>query len=319
LRGLRRRALALACAAAASASPALCSDGHLRKVSFIPMWTPQAQFAGFYMAQDKGFYKKRGLEVVMLQGGPDVQPEIHLRKKKADFGILWLSEAIVWRSRGMPLVHLAQVRQNTAMILVAKKSSGILKPSDMAGRKVGLWEDMQIQPLAFFREHGVAVRSVRQSQSINLFLRGGVDVASAMSYNELHTILQSGLDAEDLTVFRLDEHGLDFPEDGIYCMEETFRRDPALARAFVAASKEGWAYAFAHTEETLESVLRRMRAAFVPADKVHQRWMLDELRKMVSDDWVLKSEDFERVSESLSKNGMISGLVPFSVFAPPAP
>ena len=112
-------------------------------------------------------------------------------------------------------------------MLVAKKSSGIQTPKDIQGKKVGLWEgDFRIQPQSFFQRHNLAVRIIPQSTTLNLFLRGGVDVASAMWYNEYHMLLATGLDADELTIFFLADHDLNFPEDGIYCMEDTFKNHP---------------------------------------------------------------------------------------------
>jgi NitT/TauT family transport system substrate-binding protein len=111
----------------------------------------------------------------------------------------------------------------------------------MNGKKVGLWGPIfQIQPKAFIKKYNLNVKIIRQSFSVNLFLRDGVDVASAMWYNEYHTILNSGLNPDELTTFLFHQHGLNFPEDGIYTMKDTFQRDPDLCKAFVKASIEGW-------------------------------------------------------------------------------
>ena len=108
----------------------------------------------------------------------------------------------------------------------------------------------------FFKKYNLQVKVIPQSFSVNLFLRDGVDVASAMWYNEYHTIINSGLNPDELTPFFFHEHGLNFPEDGIYTLEKTFKKDPALSCAFVKASIEGWLYAFSHPEEALDIVLR---------------------------------------------------------------
>jgi NitT/TauT family transport system substrate-binding protein len=292
-------------------SPAAGADEGLKKVSYIPQWSPQAQFAGYYVAADKGFYAKRGLDVDVLTGTPDVTPGEALKAGKADFATLWLAEGIRLRAGGLRLVNVLQTGQYTGLVLVARKAAGIEKPEDLQGRKVGLWRNFRSQPSAFFREYRLKVREVEQGLSVDLFLRGGVDAASAMSYNELHTILSSGLDPEELTVFRLDEHGFNFPEDGVYMREEAYRKDPQAARAFAQATVEGWVYAFAHPEEAVKSVLLRRRAAGLPADAAHQRWMLDRMRDLVVDrttheiTGLLKPEDYERVAKALGRDGIL--------------
>ncbi|MDD5630200.1 MAG: ABC transporter substrate-binding protein, partial [Elusimicrobia bacterium] len=204
---------------------------------------------------------------------------------------------------------------------VARKSSGIRKPADMVGRKVGLWESFQVLPRAFFRKYGVKVREVRQSHSVNLFLRGGVDLASAMIYNEYHTIINAGVDPEDMNVFRFDQYGLNFPEDGIYALEQTYRRDPGRACAFAQATLEGWEYAFAHPEEALDEILPRMAAAHIPVDRVHQRWMLAQTRELSTDRGSgavtgrLKPEDYARTSQVLADAGLIKAAPRFDSFA----
>jgi NitT/TauT family transport system substrate-binding protein len=303
------------------AVPAAAGETGLKKATFIPQWVPQAQFAGYYVALDKGIYRKHGIDLEILPGGPDAPADALLREGKADFATLWLSTTIPLRAEGVPIVNLAQMMQQSALMLVAKKASGIHEPEDMDGKKVGLWGPIfQIQPRAFFRKYGLDVDVVRQSFSVNLFLRDGVDVASAMWYNEYHTIINSGLNPDELTTFFFHEHGLNFPEDGIYALEETRRRDPELCRAFVRASIEGWNYAFDHPGEALNIVMHNLEKAHIPATRVHQRWMLERMQDLIRPEGTdvpvgtLRREDYLRVAEGLKANGMIETIPPFETF-----
>ncbi|MFA5117525.1 MAG: ABC transporter substrate-binding protein [Candidatus Omnitrophota bacterium] len=296
-------------------------ESSLKKISFIPLWKAQAQFAGYYVAYDKGIFRKYGLDVTILEGGPDHPPIEQLKDKKADFGISWLSSAIQWRSRGVKLVNIGQVSQRSALLLVAKKSSGILKPGDMQGKKVSLWEgDLQLQPKAFFRKYKLNPEIIPQSYTVNLFLMGGVDVVSAMWYNEYKTILNSGLDPDELTAFFLSDHGLNFPEDGIYALEETVEKDPLAAAAFVKACLEGWAYAFEHPDEALDIVLKYMRQAHVPANRLHQQWMLSRMKDLICPPDTggrpgeLNKDDYERVVKELINNDLIEAAPGFKEF-----
>lgn len=295
----------------------------LKKVTFIPQWVPQAQFAGYYVAYEKGIYKKYGIDLTILLGGPKNSSVEFLEKGKADFATLWLSTAIQKRSEGVKLVNIAQVVQRSALMLVAKKARGIHKPQDINGKKIGLWgAEFQIQPRAFFKKNNLDVKVIPQSFSVNLFLRDGVDVASAMWYNEYHTIINSGLNHDELTTFFFYDHGLNFPEDGIYTLEKTFKREPSLSCAFVKASIEGWHYAFAHPDEALDIVMKYMSLAKVPANRVHQKWMLDRMRDLIlsrneNDAPVgkLLQSDFMRVSGELKEIGFIKHIPDFNSFS----
>ena len=301
--------------------PSGAAEATLKKASFLPQWSPQAQFAGYYVAYEKGFYKAQGIDLTILQGGPNQPPTEFLEGRKADFVSIWLSTAIQRRSSGIKLINIGQMVQRSALMLVSKKSSQIRTPQDMNGKKVGLWgADFQIQPKAFFRKNHLQVTVVPQSYSVNLFLRGGVDVASAMWYNEYHTLLNSGLDPDELTPFFFHDHGLNFPEDGIYTLEDTFRRDPGLSCALLKASMEGWLYAFSHPEESLNIVHSYIARAKVPANRIHQRWMLARMKDLIlpadrsAIPGILQPLDYERVGRELLESGLIKGIPDYNSF-----
>jgi len=300
---------------------AFCQDP--RPVTFLPQWTPQAQFAGYYVAIQKGFYQKRGIDLRLLAGGPDNPPADMLVRRKTGFTTLFLSDAIKLRSKGVDIVNVAQIGQKSGFILVARKSSGILSPKDLNGKRVSLWSDFQIQPLAFLRKYQVQVTIVPQTYTINLFLQGGVDAACAMWYNEYHTLLNSGVNADELTTFFFDQHGLNFPEDGIYCLRETLITEDRICRDVVGASIEGWQYAFTHPDEAIEIVMTYAREANVGTNRVHQRWMLDRIRdiSVISDRntpmGTLSPDDFQTVASELKSGGMIDEIPKFNEFYVP--
>jgi len=280
-----------------------------KKLSFIPLWSPQAQFAGYYVALEKGFYRDRGLEVDILTGGPEKPADFLLEKGKADIGTLWLSEAIKKRAQGVRLVNIAQILQRSALMLVAKKSSGIRRVEDLDGKTVALWESFRLQPLALFKKYNLHVNIIPQTQSVNLFLRDGAAASSVMIYNEYHTIINAGLNPGELTTFFFYNYGLNFPEDGLYMLEKNFNKDPVAAASFVKATLEGWTYAFEHKDEAVELVLRRMRDARIPANRMHQTWMLEKMQGLIFPEGrttragQLKSADYDRVASELLKAG----------------
>ena len=284
----------------------------LKKATFLPQYVPQAQFAGYYVALEQGIYKRYGIDLTILTGGPDRPPHELLRDRKADFATLCLSKGIQIRSEGIKVINIAQMLQRSALMLVAKKKSGIRHPKQLERKKVGLWgADFEIQPLAFFRKYNVNVKIVRQSYSVNLFLRDGVDVALAMLYNEYHTILNAGINEDELIPFFFHEHGLNFPEDGIYTLEETYEKDPDLCKAFVRASIEGWEYAFANPDKAVAIVLKNLKREHLPAQRVHQKWMLEKIRDLIMPQKGLTTigklhpADFENVIQVLKSHGVI--------------
>ncbi len=304
------------------ASTAAAAESTLKKASLMPLWSPQAQFAGYYVALDKGIYARHGIDLKILKAGPGHSPVQSLNEGKADFALLWLTTAIQHRSAGIKLVNVAQVVPKSSMMLISRKSSGIKTIADMNGKKVGMWGgDLSIPPHSLFAQQGVKVREVPQSNTVNLFLRGGVDVTSAMWYNEYHTILNSGVDKEELNVLLLNEHGMNFPEDGIYTMENNFRRDPALVNAFVTASFEGWRYSFDHPDEALDIVIKYMREAKLSANRTHQKWMLDRMRDLIMPGKVqgkpvlLREQDYQAVGSELRKSGLIREYPDYSTFS----
>jgi NitT/TauT family transport system substrate-binding protein len=292
------------------------------RVSFLPQWLPQAQFAGYYAAEARGLYARRGLDVTMEPGGPDSPPSEALENGDVELTTLWLSTAIQARAAGTRVVNVAQIVQRSSLLLLARKSSGIAKPGDMNGRKVGVWEgDFLLQPRLFFKRHGLRVHEVPLGSTINIFLRGGTEVNVAMWYNEYHTVLNAGIDPDELETFFFRDHGLDFAEDGIYCLEETLRRRPEVVAAFVQASLDGWQWAFDHPGAAVDLVLERQRAAFVPTNRVHQEWMLARMRDLILDgqgtrpSGVLTRAAYDRVAEALLESGWISQAPPFDAFA----
>jgi len=313
--------LFMACVIALPPFPLSAAETPLKNASLMPMWSPQAQFAGYYVALDKGIYARHGIDLKILRAGPGCSPAEALEKGTADFAILWLTTALQHRSAGTELVNLAQILQRSSMMLISKKTAGIKTIDDMDGKKVGMWEGYVSIPLrTLFAEHRIKVREVRQSHTVNLFLRDGIDVTSAMWFNEYHTILNSGIDPEELNVIFLRDQGMNFIEDGIYTMEKTLHKDPALAAAFVDASLEGWRYAFDHPDEALDIVIKHMREAHLPANRMHQKWMLERMRDLMKPVnpqgtlGYLMLHDYEAVGRTMQKNGLIRSYPDYNDF-----
>jgi NitT/TauT family transport system substrate-binding protein len=275
------------------------------RVVFLPHWIPQAQFAGYYLAAEKGFYRNEGLDVVVLDGGPQRPVDKLLRSGEATIASHFLSAALKLRDGGMPLVHLAQITQRSALMLVAHKSHGIRALKDFEGKKVSVWPAFSAQPQALFRRHNLNVQMITQGATINLFMRGGVDAASAMWYNEYHLFLNSGLTEDDVAVFFYDQNDLNFPEDTLICLEDTWQTNRDVCRKFVKATLAGWQYACDNREEALKVVMARTEQARTGTNRAHQRWMLKCMCELIRpvrpgvSFGELSREDYDRVVEGL--------------------
>lgn len=285
-------------------------------------WLPQAQFAGYYMAQDKGYYRQQGINLTILAGGPDKIISEELDSGNVDFGMMFLATALERHASGLPVVNIGQIIQHSSLMLISRAQSGIDKISDLDGKKVSLWaNEFQIQPRMLFQQLGINVEIIPQASSLGLFLHGAVSATSGMWYNEYHTLLSAGLRKGELKPFFFRDTPYDFPEDGLYCLESTFEKNPELARGVLAATVKGWQYAFNHEEEALDLVAKRMQEANLPVNRVHQRWMLRRMRDILIGEGqfstghcILKESTFKQTVSHLGDSEVIQSSIDYSTF-----
>lgn len=275
--------LFLAAVLAGGLWPAPAGARGLTKVRLQIHWIHQAQFAGFYLAKDAGLYQQAGLDVQIIPGGPGIDPLADLAKGKCDFATGWLSGGLELRSKGVDVVLLAQLIQRSALLLITMADRGITKVRQLSGRRVGLWGGhFDLLPHALFRRDGIKVQEVTQNASMAPLLLGAVDAACAMQYNEYHQLIQSGVNPDEMVVFNFADMGLNFPEDGIYCMEGLWRQKQALCRRFTKASLAGWRLAIDQPDLALASVMKRVDAARLASNRAHQRWMLRSMLRLIT-------------------------------------
>lgn len=293
-----------------------------KPVTLILQWMPQAQFAGYYVALDKGIYRDYGLDVRIIRGGPDRDGMEYLKKGEADFAIQFLSGALAARNKDVPLVHLGQVVNQSNLMLVGWKEKGVCDVRSLGGRKVSLWGGaFQADFKSFFAINDIQPQLIPQYYSVNLFLAKGVEVCSAMYYNEYHSLYQAGIDEDELSTFFMKDFGCGFPEDGIYCLESTLKSRPVESRAFVEASLAGWQYAAAHQDEALDIVMKYVQEANLPTNREHMRWMLEKILVTIIPDkqasWKLGSlsrEDYQRTVEIMLRHEIIRDAPSYETF-----
>ena len=246
-----------------------------QRIVFTPQWTPQSQFAGYYVAHDKGFYKDAGVEVDFKHPSASYSALNLLMEGSSDMITQQLTQAIIGIDRGMPMAHVLQTSQRSAMVLVGRSDS-IRTIEDLKRKKVGVWK-VGSGELAYVMntKERLGIKWVPFLEGTNLFISGAIDATLAMSYNEYLQIKVSG--HEDKPVIRFADTEYDFPEDGLYVSTEFYKRYPEKVKAFVEASRRGWEWAHGHPEEALEIVMKWVEKENIHTNRIHQRWMLEEI------------------------------------------
>lgn len=248
-----------------------------QQIVFTPQWTAQSQFAGYYVAQEMGFYKDAGVDVVIEHITSSELALSHLQSGKSNTITMMLFDAIYHIGQGVEMVNILQTAQRSGHVIVVRNDD-INKIEDLRGKKVGTWKSnfnqlIQIMDL----DKKLEIRWVPFIQSINLYISGAIDATMAMSYNELYQIHSSGF--EDKKVFSMSDIGYDYPEEGVYISRDYYEKYPDKAKAFAEASRRGWEWAHEHPEEALDIVMKVIAKEQLPASRNHQKWMLDEVLK----------------------------------------
>ncbi len=274
-------------------------------------WVTQAQFAGYYVAQDKGFYEDAGLNVTIKPGGPDIAPPQVIAGGGADVVVDWMPSALASREKGVALVNIAQPFKRSGMMLTCRKDTGITKPEDFKGRTLGVWFFGNEYPflswmsaLGIGTEGGDGVTVLKQGFNVDPLLQKQADCISTMTYNEYWQVVDAGIAPDDLVVFKYEEQGVSTMEDGLYVLEKNLADEAFVDKMarFVAASMKGWAYARDNVDEAADIVLEN-DASGAQTEK-HQRRMMSEINKLTEGtDGKLDPADFDRTVETLLSGG----------------
>ncbi|MCZ0812553.1 MAG: ABC transporter substrate-binding protein [Pseudomonadota bacterium] len=275
-------------------------------------WVTQAQFAGYYVAQDKGFYDEEDLNVTIKPGGPDIAPTQVIAGGGADVTVEWMPAALSAREKGLPLVNIAQPFKSSGMMLTCLKSTGVTGPEDFPGRTLGVWFFGNEFPfLSWMSQLGISteggddgVTVLKQGFNVDPLLQDQADCISTMTYNEYWQVIDAGITPEELITFKYEDQGVATLEDGLYVLEDKLD-DPAevdkLAR-FVRASMKGWKWAEENPEEAAMIVLDN-DATGAQTEK-HQTRMMTEIAKLTAgSNGALDPADFERTVDSLLSGG----------------
>jgi NitT/TauT family transport system substrate-binding protein len=271
-------ATGLACASAAAAD----------EVTLQLKWVTQAQFAGYYVAKDNGFYEEEGLDVTIKPGGPDINPQQVLAGGGADVVVDWMPSALATREKGVPVVNIAQPFKRSGMMLTCDVDSEITDPQHFRGKTLGVWFFGNEYPfLAWMSKLGIptdggpdGVTVLKQGFNVDPLLQNQADCISTMTYNEYWQIIDAGIPAEDLVVFKYEDLGVATLEDGLYVLEDGLG-DPAfvdvMAR-FVRASMKAWQWARENPDAAADIVLENDETG--AQTEKHQRRMMGEINTL---------------------------------------
>ena len=277
------------------------------KFTLQTKWVTQAQFAGYYVALENGYYDDEGLDVTIKSGGPDIAPPQVMAGGGADILIEWMPAALASREKGLNLVNIAQPFKSSGMMLTCRKDSGISSPSDFADKTLGVWFYGNEYPfLSWMSKLNMAtdgsaggVTVLKQGWGIEPILQKQADCVSTMTYNEYWQVIDGGLSADELVVFPYDEQGVSTLEDGLYVLEENLT-DPAFvdkAARFLRASMKGWEWASNNSDAAADIVLEYDMSG--AQTEKHQRRMMGEVNKLTANGGKLNVDDYQRTVDTL--------------------
>ncbi|MEI6620180.1 MAG: ABC transporter substrate-binding protein [Betaproteobacteria bacterium] len=283
------------------------------KVTIQLKWLPQAQFAGYYVAQAKGYYKDAGLDVTIKPGGPDIAPTQVIAGKQADIVVDWMPSALAAREAGVPLVNVAQVFNQSGLMLTCKKSSGVSTPKDLKGKTLGVWYGGNEYPfLNWMTKLGYKtdsdIKILKQGFNVDPLLQNQAACISTMIYNEYWQVVDAGVKESELVTFFYEKEGVASLEDGLYVLESNLKDPAFVARMakFVKASLKGWNDAVKNPAEAAKIVVAVDTSG--SANEAVQKRQMENVAKLITNAGTakmgyLEPAAFERTVKVLLSSG----------------
>ena len=258
------------------------------KFVFTPQWTAHAQFAGYYVAKEKGFYKQAGIDVDIVHPSVSQTAMNRLQNRESQATTLQLCQAMELIDNGIPLVNILQTSMNNGTVIVSRRDKD---PLTQRGARVGMWHAGFSQiPICMSIKEKLNYKWIRFTSNVDLFLKGAIDATLAMSYNEYYQLMQMGFTFTENNVYRFCDHGYNIQEDGVYMRRDYYEAHKDQARKFAQASKKGWEWAAEHPEETLDIVMKYVHENHITTNRVLQRLMLKEVLRLQIDQKSKKRE-----------------------------
>ncbi|MEG3638447.1 ABC transporter substrate-binding protein [Magnetococcus sp. PR-3] len=283
-------------------------------------WFHQFQFAGYYAALEKGFYREEGLEVEIRQGGPQIQVDQEVLSGRAEFGIL-ASELIKKRIDGKPLVLLSVIIQHSTRALMFKADQNITKPADLIGKKIMLNRSELAEFLAMFRQEGIDPKKLfilsKDWRANEKLISGEIDVINGSMANQPFIFNSKNIAVDMLKPF---DYGVDFYGDSLFTTQAFLKDNPKQVAAFRRASLKGWQYAFNHVDEMIELIQKRYASKKSTQQLTYEA---QTLRQLILPDMVtlghINPERIQRIAETYQTLGIVDRSLDLDAFiyAPP--
>lgn len=280
------------------------------KFVFTPQWTAHAQFAGYYVAMEKGFYKQAGLDVEIVHPSVSQTAMNRLQNRESQATTLQLCQALEIVDKGVPLVNILQTSMNNGTVIISRRDKDPLK---QIGARVGMWYAGFSQvAICMSRKEHLNYQWVRFTSNMDLFLKGAIDGTLAMSYNEYYQLLQMGFTFTENNVYRFSDHGYNIQEDGVYMRRDYYETHKAQAHKFAQASRKGWEWAASHPEETIDIVMKYVRANHIATNRTLQKLMLKEVLRLQIDkktnkrEFRLRPDMVKFASQMMKENQMLN-------------
>jgi signal transduction histidine kinase len=227
----------------------------LEKVTLQLKWTHQFQFAGYYAAVEKGYYREAGLDVEIREALPEQDTAREVTMGNADFGV-GTSNLVLLRAQGEPVVVLGVIYQHSPFVLISTQASGIHDIHELSRRKIMMELDAA-ELLAYFKHEGIDVSQVDvrpHTFRLEDLLEDKVQGMACYSTDQPFFLKEKGIPYQ---VFNPRAGGIDFYGDNLFTTEKQIRENPERVKKFLDASLRGWKYAMAHQEEMVDLILKK--------------------------------------------------------------
>lgn len=279
----------------------------LEPVTLQLKWFHQFQFAGYYAALEKGYYKEEGLDVTILERDLKYNPVDQVLNGKADFGVC-NSEILVHYLKGKKVVLLASIFQHSPLVFISKNSPLLHSPYDFIGKNVLMsTESQDIELRAMLKKEGIPLSDLNLTDRFATpedYFDPDIDVIAAYLTNQPYYLDKKGV---SYSVIYPSTYGIDFYGDALFTSQEEIKKSPERVRRFLRASLKGWQYALEHQDELIEIIINKFGAL---KSREHLKFEADKITKLILPElvrightnptrWLHISENFQKMDKSL--------------------